>query len=71
MKESGLRIRVDTPLRKEFIDTCHALDQTAAQVLRAYMRDFVESNSGVLQNDIFDGIPNASDSFGTSKGMIE
>ena len=53
MKESGLRIRVDSALRGQFIDTCRALDTTAAQVLRSYMRHFVVQNEGVLQDELF------------------
>jgi hypothetical protein len=39
MSQAGLRIRVDDTLRQEFI---RESDTTAAQVLRAYMRDYVE-----------------------------
>lgn len=43
MTEVGLRIRVDDGLRRAFISTCKANDMTAAQVLRAHMRSFVET----------------------------
>lgn len=40
MTESGLRIRVSNDLREAFIQECRKQDLTAAQVLRAFMRDF-------------------------------
>lgn len=42
MSDIGLRIRLDDQLRHEFIETCKAKDTTAAQVLRNYMRAYVE-----------------------------
>lgn len=43
--ESGLRIRIDTQLREEFIRACKARHTTAAHVLRSFMRAFVEEVS--------------------------
>ena len=40
-KDVGLRIRVDRALRAEFVEACNAVDMPAAQVLRAFMRDYV------------------------------
>jgi antitoxin component of RelBE/YafQ-DinJ toxin-antitoxin module len=40
--ESGLRIRIDNDLREAFIKACKARDTTAAQVLRSFMREFVQ-----------------------------
>lgn len=51
-KSSAFRIRVEPELHQEFIDTCKRLDIPAAQVLRRYMRDFVENNNG-KQSDLF------------------
>lgn len=51
--ESGLRIRVDSTLREEFLQCCHEKDLTAAQVLRSYMRDFVKKNHAIKQDDFF------------------
>jgi len=42
MKDSGFRIRVDDELRGQFVSACRARDLTAAQVLRNFMRDFVQ-----------------------------
>ena len=42
MKDAGMRIRVEPELREAFIRLCRDKDRPAAQVLRAFMRDFVE-----------------------------
>lgn len=59
MGEVGLRIRVDDALRRDFIGTCKAQDTTAAQVLRAFMRAFVERHGSELkQGSLFEaGMP--------------
>lgn len=54
MSEAGLRIRVEDTLRLEFLATCKAQDTTAAQVLRAFMRSYVEQHGSRLrQPDLF------------------
>ena len=40
-KDSGLRIRVERPLRQAFVDACRKQDRPAAQVIREFMRGFV------------------------------
>lgn len=55
MEGSGLRIRVNDQLRQDFIEACKDRDQTAAQVLRAYMRQFVEDASLERQQELFTG----------------
>lgn len=56
MAESGLRIRVDNHLRHQFIQTCKAKDATAAQVLRAFMRQYIEQfGVSAVQGALFDG----------------
>jgi hypothetical protein len=42
MKDVGLRIRVQRELREKFLEACKAEDKSAAQVLREYMRDYVQ-----------------------------
>jgi hypothetical protein len=42
MKDSGLRIRVQRDLRDKFLQTCRAQDKPAAQVIREFMREYVE-----------------------------
>ncbi|MEL7538876.1 MAG: plasmid-related protein [Pseudomonadota bacterium] len=54
MKDSGMRIRVEPELRREFIEVCRARDLTAAQVLRAYMREYVEKVGRDSQSDLFE-----------------
>ena len=54
MKESGLRIRIDKVLRKDFLAACRAQDQTGSQVLRAFMRDYVD-RVNAAQHDLFQG----------------
>jgi hypothetical protein len=46
-KDAGLRIRIDRILRDRFLQTCHAQDKPAAQVLREFMRGYVADH----QND--------------------
>ena len=41
-KDSGLRIRVQRDLRDKFLDVCRTQDKPAAQVIREFMRDYVE-----------------------------
>jgi predicted transcriptional regulator len=42
MKDSGLRIRVQRDLRDKFLQVCRAQDKPAAQVIREFMRHYVE-----------------------------
>ena len=53
MKESGLRIRVDNDLRQAFLSVCKSEDLTAAQVLRAFMRSYIEQRGDGLQIELF------------------
>ena len=53
--EVGLRIRVDDGLRRDFIATCKMQDTTAAQVLRAFMRGYIEEHGeAVRQGRLFE-----------------
>lgn len=52
MADVGLRIRVEPELRQEFSEACRALDLTASQVLRAYMREFVEQHRVATQTEL-------------------
>ena len=42
MKDAGMRIRVEQDLREEFVAACQAQHVPAAQVLRQFMRGYVE-----------------------------
>jgi hypothetical protein len=44
-KDSGLRIRIERPLRDEFLRVCRSQDKPASQVLRQFMRDYVMQNA--------------------------
>ena len=44
MKDSGLRIRVQRELREQFLDICQAQDKPAAQVLREFLREYVDQH---------------------------
>ena len=54
MAEQAIRVRVDPILRKQFVDTCHALDRTASQVIRDFMRQYVAEAGDLGQPDLFD-----------------
>lgn len=48
MKESGLRIRIERQLREKFLATCREQDRPAAQVIREFMRAYIQSNEPEL-----------------------
>lgn len=43
-KDVGMRVRVNRELRDEFLIACQAEDKPAAQVIREFMRAYVESH---------------------------
>jgi hypothetical protein len=45
MKDAGMRIRLEPELREKFVNICREKDVPAAQVLRSFMREFVQLNS--------------------------
>lgn len=45
MKDVGLRIRIDRELREQFLEACKAEDKPAAQVIREFMRSYVEQRA--------------------------
>lgn len=53
-KNSGFRIRVEKELRQRFLDACRAQDKPAAQVLREFMREYIESSGRAAQRDLFE-----------------
>jgi hypothetical protein len=42
MKDAGMRIRVEPELRAEFVAVCQSQDIPAAQVIRQFMRGYVQ-----------------------------
>lgn len=61
MKDVGLRIRVQRELREQFLEACKAQDKPAAQVLREFMREFIEENNK-------EGATKSAKGHGPSKG---
>lgn len=55
-KDTGLRIRIEKELRQEFLEICRAQDKPAAQVLREFIRDYVERHKHTQQGDLFQKI---------------
>jgi hypothetical protein len=53
VKSVGLRIRIEPELRRAFVEACQANDQSAAQVLRLFMRRFVAGRGSDEQPDLF------------------
>lgn len=47
MKDVGLRIRVQRDLRDAFLAACRKEDKPAAQVLREFMRSYIEESGGI------------------------
>ena len=52
-KSANLRIRVEPQLHEQFIDTCKHMGIPASQVIRQYMRSFIEQNYDRTQTDMF------------------
>lgn len=42
MKDSGMRIRVEQQLREDFLAACKNEDVPAAQVIRQFMKKYIE-----------------------------
>ena len=59
-KNAGLRLRVEKNLRQEFLAACKADGRVAAEVLREFMRDYVEQNRAAAQPDLFGQSPSAA-----------
>lgn len=53
-KDVGLRIRVSRELRDEFLAVCRVQDKPASQVLRDFMRDYIEALRQAEQQTLFD-----------------
>jgi predicted DNA-binding protein len=52
MKDTGLRIRVERELRDEFLALCRKQDRPAAQVLREFMRDYIQKSRDENQKKV-------------------
>ena len=49
-KETQLILRVDTDLKKSFLQACKKMDRNGSQMIRDFMREFVRKNG---QKDMF------------------
>ena len=52
-KNVAFKTRVEEDLRREFIETCQAEDLSAAQVVRKFMRKYVDTHKNALQGSLF------------------
>ncbi len=52
-KTSALRIRTDPNLHHQFLEVCKTQDKPASQVLRDFMRHYVQMYGGGIQLDLF------------------
>ena len=52
-KSAALRIRIEPSLHKQFISTCKEQEVKASQILRDFMRLYVEQNSEGRQTQLF------------------
>ena len=66
MKSAGLRIRIEPDLRDAFIQACKERDQSAAQVVRTFIKVFLAEEGNSRQRELFE-----QDSSGAGKLMAE
>lgn len=52
-KTAALRIRIESMLHQQFIATCKDQDIKASELLRDFMRNYVERNAGGKQAQLF------------------
>lgn len=45
-KDVGMRIRIERELRDDFLAACQVQDRPAAQVIREFMRAFIQESGG-------------------------
>lgn len=50
-KTSNLRIRLEPELHQQFLEICKVQDRPAAQVLREYMRSYVQRHKQMLESE--------------------
>ena len=53
-KTAGIRIRISPELHREFLDVCKLQDIQASQVLRQFMRLYVDQYQQERQSELFD-----------------
>lgn len=52
-KTHNYRLRVEPELHQAFLDACKFEDRPAAQVMREFMKQYVEKHKLALQGDLF------------------
>ncbi len=52
-KDCGMRIRIQRELRRDFLVACRLQDRPAAQVLREFMREYVDRARQGVQRELF------------------
>lgn len=52
-KTSAFRIRMDPNLHHQFLEICKNQDRPASQVIRDFMRQYVQIHGGGLQLELF------------------
>jgi antitoxin component of RelBE/YafQ-DinJ toxin-antitoxin module len=52
-KTSALRIRIDPNLHHQFLEICKKQDRPASQVIRDFMRQYVQMHGGGVQLELF------------------
>jgi hypothetical protein len=55
MKDAGMRIRIEPELKDAFIQTCRDAHTPAAQVLRSFMREYVQQNLKKSNKQVLSG----------------
>jgi antitoxin component of RelBE/YafQ-DinJ toxin-antitoxin module len=53
-KKSSMRFRLDEDLHKDFIEACRRDDKPASQVLRMFMRQYIEQDKSFAQKGLFE-----------------
>lgn len=53
VKSANYRIRVEPALHQEFLDACKSEDRPAAQVIREFMKSYVNQHRTTQQADLF------------------
>jgi antitoxin component of RelBE/YafQ-DinJ toxin-antitoxin module len=53
MKAAGMRIRIEPALRDEFVQVCRNKDTTASEVLRAFMKGYIQREGSGRQSELF------------------
>jgi uncharacterized protein YnzC (UPF0291/DUF896 family) len=52
-KDVAFKIRIEEKLRQEFLEVCRSEDLTAAQVVRRFMREYIDQHRGAMQQSLF------------------